>query len=121
FATPLAAGGAPFGDFDNDGCVDIAINVNEAGPLLLRNACGSLNHNWILIRLGGSKSNRDGIGARIKVTGASGRAQYGLVSTAGSYLSASDVRVHFGLGAAERIRELRVEWPSGIVQRVQHP
>ncbi|MFN7999067.1 MAG: CRTAC1 family protein [Bryobacteraceae bacterium] len=115
FSGSLAARGAAFGDFDNDGAVDIAVNTNDGPPVLLRNNGGNGNH-WILINTVGDSSNRDGIGARIHITGESGQEQYGFVSTASSYLSASDKRVHFGLGSDRRLRQIEVRWPSGIVQ-----
>jgi hypothetical protein len=72
------------------------------------------NH-WITLELEGTKSNRDAIGAEIKIVTAKG-AQYAMVSTTGSYLSASDKRVHFGLGAESIVQSIEIRWPSGIVQ-----
>ena len=74
---------------------------------------------WILLRLEGRESNRDGIGARIKVTGQSGRVQYNHVTTSVGYVGSSDKRVHFGLGADVRIREIEIRWPSGRRQVLQ--
>jgi hypothetical protein len=116
FRMPLAARGAAFGDFDNDGFIDVAVSNNDGPPLLLRN--GGKRGNWLLLRLIGTRSNRDGIGATIRVVGESGLTQFGFVSTASSYLSASDSRVHFGLGSDSRAREIEIRWPSGIVQRL---
>jgi len=82
---------------------------------LLYNTTKNDNH-WILIDTIGVKSNRDGIGTRIKVTGESGLVQYNHVTTAGSFASSSDKRVHFGLGADKRIKEIELRWPSGRVQ-----
>lgn len=121
FNKPLASRGAAFGDLDNDGCIDIVVNNNDDAPLVLRNDCAVLKHNWILIRTAGTTSNRDGIGARVRMLTESGRAQYAYVSTASSYLSASDPRVHFGLGNETRIREIEIEWPSGKAQRILNP
>jgi hypothetical protein len=117
FQTPLAARGAAFGDFDNDGWLDMVVSTNDGPPVVLRNN-GGKNH-WILIQTVGTASNRDGIGARIHITGESGLEQYGYVSTASSYLSASDKRVHFGLGSDRRISRIEVHWPSGIVQTLK--
>jgi len=116
FRVPLAARGAAFGDFNNDGWMDVVVNANDGPPLLLRNNGGKSN--WILIDTIGSSSNRDGIGARIRIAGESGLEQYGFVSTASSYLSASDKRIHFGFGSDRRIREIEIRWPSGTVQHL---
>jgi|SRR5579871_1314356 len=117
FRVPLAARGAAFGDYDNDGAVDAVVVTNDGAALLLRN--NMYKNHWITINTVGTASNRDGIGARIHVTGASGLEQYGYVSTAGSYLSASDKRVHFGLGADSRVRTIEIRWPSGTVQTLR--
>ena len=117
FRKPRAARGVAFGDWNNDGFIDVAVNNNDGPPVLLRND-GSKG-NWIMIRPVGLVSNRDGIGAQIRIVGHSGFEQYGVVSTASSYLSASDKRVHFGLGNDSKIKELEIRWPSGIVQRLK--
>ncbi len=118
FQAPFAARGAAFGDLNNDGFVDIAINCNDGPALVLMNRGGNEN-NWILIKTVGTRSNRDGIGARIRLVSGSGEEQHGFVSAAGSYASASDTRVHFGLGQEKEIRLLEIAWPSGIVQRLE--
>jgi hypothetical protein len=102
--------GCAFGDFDNDGDLDILIvNLNEP-PSLLRNDVKADNH-WLKVRLVGTKSNRSAIGARIVVkTGEVIQTQE--VQSQSSFLSANDPRLHFGLGAATRA-ELRIRWPSG--------
>jgi hypothetical protein len=87
--------------------------------VILRNEGGTGNH-WILIDTVGTVSNRDGIGARVTVTSKSGLKQRAFVSAAGSYLSSSSKRVHFGLGSDGIIAELEVAWPSGIVQRMKN-
>ncbi len=119
FGVPIAARGAAFGDLNNDGQVDIAIGVLDGTPLILRND-GTKNH-WLGIRLVGSKSNRDGIGARVIVADSSGRRQIFDVSTAGSYLSASDSRLIAGLGSATSVQTVEIRWPSGIVQTLGSP
>jgi len=103
--------GAAFGDLDNDGRVDVVLTELD-GPLrILRNVSSAANH-WLLIRTIGTKSNRDGIGTRIRLLTEDGL-QYNEVSTSGGYASSSDVRVHFGLGRRARVQELELFWPSG--------
>jgi hypothetical protein len=114
FQRPMAARGVAFGDLNNDGSVDIAINCDDGPAVIARNR-GSANH-WLAIDTEGVKSNRDGVGAQIRVVSETGLEQYAIVSTAGSYLSASDKRVHFGLGAAKKASRVEVHWPSGTVQ-----
>jgi enediyne biosynthesis protein E4 len=114
FSRPLAARGAAFGYLRNNGLVDIALNCNEQ-PALLMEWSGNSNH-WLLVNTIGSRSNRDGIGAEMRITTKDGKRQDGVVSSAGSYLSASDKRVHFGLGANTIVKSLEIHWPSGIVQ-----
>ncbi|MCC6536174.1 MAG: CRTAC1 family protein [Bryobacterales bacterium] len=116
FAQPLAARGAAFGDLDNDGRIDVAINNNNRPAALLRNSTPDRAH-WLAIRLRGVKSNRAGIGARIRVSMEGGPTQHLFVSAAGSYLSSSDTRAHFGLGAATAANEIIVEWPSGATSK----
>jgi hypothetical protein len=118
FRVPLAARGAAFGDLDNDGFIDIAINCNDGNAVILRNQGSSGNH-WLLINLIGSVSNRDGVGATVRLVLEGGLEQRAFVSTAGSYLSASDKRVHFGLGSATKAVLVEVVWPSGIKQRME--
>jgi hypothetical protein len=111
FQAPLAGRGAAFGDMNNDGCMDIAVNVNDGAPLLLKNECSGKN--WILIELIGTASNRDAIGAELRLNCESGLRQHSMATTSGSYLSASDKRVHFGLGEDSTIKEIEIRWPSG--------
>jgi enediyne biosynthesis protein E4 len=117
FQVLRAGRGAAFGDLDNDGNLDVVINCNNQEAVILRNQGGTHN-NWLIINTVGTASNRDGIGARVHLVGESGLEQYGLVSTAGSYLSASDKRVHFGLGGDKTVRLLEIIWPNGSVQRL---
>jgi enediyne biosynthesis protein E4 len=106
--------GAAFGDYDNDGDIDVLVIKMNDRPTLLRNDSPSSNH-WITIRLAGTKSNRDGVGARIRVE-AGKRVQTSIVRGDGSYLSHSDVRAHFGLAEATRIDRIEIRWPSGLVE-----
>jgi len=110
--TPKAGRGAAFGDFDNDGQIDVAIaNVNDQ-PDLFRSQADPANH-WITLKLVGVQSNRDAIGARVHAV-AGGVQQWQEVRGGGSYLSQNDFRVHFGLGAATRVDRLDVRWPNGL-------
>jgi hypothetical protein len=110
--------GVAFGDFDNDGRLDVLINNQNDPPTLLRNASENPNH-WIAIRTVGTKSNRDGIGARVIVL-AGGRRQIQEVTSGGSYLSQNDLRAHFGLGGATKIDRIEVRWPSGNVDKMEN-
>jgi hypothetical protein len=107
--------GCAFGDLNNDGEVDIVVSAIGSPAELLYNTSPASNH-WIAIQTIGVRSNRDGIGTRIKLTGKSGLVQYSHVTTAGSYASSSDKRVHFGLGADTVVKEIELRWPSGTVQ-----
>jgi len=104
--------GVAFLDYDNDGAVDIAINNQNDPPRLLHNVGARTNH-WVTIRTVGTRSNRDGIGARISVV-TSGRRHVAEVCSGGSYISQNDLRVHIGLGQATRIDRIEIRWPSGL-------
>jgi enediyne biosynthesis protein E4 len=119
FSVPLAARGAAFGDLNNDGQVDVIVNVLNSGPLVLRND-GTRNH-WLGIMLVGSTSSRQGIGARIAIVDSDERRQIFDLSTAGSYLSSNDSRIVAGLGDAAGVKSVEVHWPSGLVQKLEHP
>jgi hypothetical protein len=114
FQKPLAARGLATGDIDNDGLIDAVVATNDGQAYILRNETKSGSH-WLSLKLRGHKSNRDGIGAEVKVVTAKG-AQYTTVTTASSYLSSSDKRAHFGLGAEQKIQAIEIRWPSGIQQ-----
>jgi enediyne biosynthesis protein E4 len=111
--------GCAFGDLNNDGKIDVVVSAIGDHAELLYNTTTNNNH-WILLQTIGVKSNRDGIGTRIKVTGESGLVQYNHVTTAGSFASSSDKRVHFGLGRDTRIKEIELRWPSGRIQVLQN-
>ena len=111
--------GCAFGDLNNDGKIDVVVSAIGDHAELLYNTTTNNNH-WILLQTMGVKSNRDGIGTRIKVTGESGLVQYNHVTTAGSFASSSDKRVHIGLGRDTRIKEIELRWPSGRIQVLQN-
>lgn len=112
--------GAAFGDLFNDGKIDVVINNLDGPPILLRNVNPD-HHHWVSFHLvGGHKSPRDAIGARVYVTAGKIR-QRGDVLSGGSYLSSNDLRLHFGLGDATRIDELEIHWPSGATEHVAIP
>jgi hypothetical protein len=115
---PHSSRGTAFGDFDNDGDVDIAIlNMNEP-PSLLRNDCRSGN-NWLKVKCIGTKSNRSAIGARVRVV--TGRhSQINEVMSGSSYLSQNDFRLHFGLGQARQADLVEVRWPLGLLESLKN-
>ena len=107
--------GCAFGDFDNDGDIDVLVNCINDVPQLLR--CDhSKRTSWLKVKTVGVKSNRSGIGARIYCTTAVGHRQMQEVRSGGSYISQSDMRVHFGLGDATTA-SIEVRWPSGVIDR----
>lgn len=105
------------GDINNDGRVDAVVSTNDGPAHVLMNETPTSNH-WILLNLVGTKSNRDGIGARVKIVTDAGE-QYATVTTASSYQSSSDKRLHFGLGAATSIKLIEITWPSRTVQTLK--
>jgi hypothetical protein len=109
--TPKAARGAAFADFDNDGDVDVVVtNIHDA-PDLFRLDLAARRH-WLTLKLAGSKSNRNAIGALVRVIASSGE-QRQEVRGGGSYYSQNDLRLHFGLGASSKIERVIVRWPNG--------
>ena len=113
---PHSSRGCTFGDFNNDGNIDVLIlNMSEPPSLLLNQNHSS--HHWLNIKLVGTRSNRSAIGARVAVTSGE-RRQIREVLSASSYISQSDLRQHFGLGAARKVDQIEVRWPSGRVDRV---
>ena len=119
FQKEWAGRGAAFGDIDNDGDTDVVVSNLGQKSYLLRNDGGN-QKNWIAIETVGRKSNRDGIGSRVKVVSASGMTQYFTVNTAVGYLSASDKRVIAGLGSDSTAKIIEIRWPSGIVQKFEN-
>jgi hypothetical protein len=116
FMKPTAGRGSAVADFDNDGDLDIAISNNNAYPQLLRNDGGNANH-WLEVMLVGTKSNRDGRGAALKLVSA-GFIEHRQAQGGMSYMSAHDPRIHFGLGQRKTIESLEITWPSGIVDKL---
>lgn len=125
FGPPSAAAergahrGCAFGDFDNDGRVDVVISCLNEPAKLLRNISDRKQH-WIDVLLTGRRSNRDAIGATLRLTSTSG-VQYNHVTTAVGYASSSSRRVHFGLGADLEIANIEIRWPDGATQKLAHP
>ncbi|MBO0801318.1 MAG: CRTAC1 family protein, partial [Blastocatellia bacterium] len=118
FQSRRAHRGCAFADFDNDGRIDVVTtSLNEAAELLHNESDN--DHHWLTLRLIGVKSNRDGIGAKIKLTLESGAVQYNQVTTSVGYASSSERRVHFGLGKETKVRSVEVRWPGGSVQEVR--
>jgi len=111
--------GAAFGDLNNDGFEDIVVTSLGEKPRILFNRGLSGNH-WIAFDLQGTKSNRDGIGASLKLTTGSGRVLYNHATTSVGLMSSGDRRVHFGLGKEATVESVEIRWPSGIVQRLDH-
>ena len=111
---PAAHRGAAFGDLDNDGRVDAVVSAIGSQASVLFNE--SVGGGWLALELEGRASNRQGIGAQVRIVDGSGRVQHGHATTAVGYASSSDARVHFGLGAAAVVQEVRIRWPSGRTQ-----
>ncbi len=111
-----ASRGTAFGDIDNDGDVDIVVNDLDSAPQLLRNDGGNKN-NWIVVKTIGTKSNRNGIGAKVKVVSGD-LTQVDEVQSGGSYISQNDFKLHFGLEKRTRVDLIQVRWPSGAVDTV---
>jgi hypothetical protein len=104
--------GCAFGDFDNDGDIDVVVNNLDGPPTLLRNDGGNRN-NWLMIKCVGTKSNRSAIGTRVRVTTGQ-HSQIDEVMSGSSYYSQNDLRLHFGLGRAAEADSVEISWPSGL-------
>jgi hypothetical protein len=118
FHQPWASRGMAVGDLDNDGRLDAVVTENGGPVHILHNETDTQNH-WLTLALVGHKSNRDAIGASVKIVTSQG-VQYATVTTSGSYLSSGDKRVHFGLGHDSTVQELEIRWPSGILQTLHN-
>ncbi len=117
-ATPQASRGAAFGDLDNDGALDVVVENIDGTPLILRNIGGNQKH-WVTLELIGGKSNRLAIGSKVKAV-AGPLIQVDEVRSGGSYLSQSDLRIHFGLGEADKLNRVEIRWPSGRTETLQN-
>jgi len=113
---PRVSRGAAFGDLFNDGHIDVVVEDLDGGPMVLRNTGGSAGH-WISLELSSPSKNRLAIGALVKAT-AGKLVQTEEVRSGGSYLSQNDLRVHFGLGTAQKVDEIEIRWPSGRVEKI---
>jgi enediyne biosynthesis protein E4 len=115
---PQPSRGAAFGDLDNDGRIDVVVENIDGSPMILHNEGTSSNH-WITIQLVGTRSNRLALGAKVRVVAGS-LSQIDEVRSGGSYLSQNDLRVHFGLGSADKVDRVEIRWPSGSTQVLQN-
>jgi hypothetical protein len=113
---PYVGRGLASGDFENRGQEDLMMTVLDGAPVLLKNQSTGTSH-WILIKVIGTRSNRDGFGARIQIT-AGGLTQTAEVRANSSFESASDPRIHFGLGSADHVDNITIHWPSGKVDKI---
>ena len=117
FRERWAGRGMAIGDINNDGMIDAVVTENDGPAHILMNETKTSNH-WLGLELVGHKSNRDAIGAVVKVTTPAG-SQWDIVTTSSSYLSSSDKRLHFGLGSSTSASSVEIHWPSGIVQTLK--
>jgi hypothetical protein len=116
-STPFNSHGVATADFDGDGAVEVLVNNSHDPPSLLKNL--GEHQNWVIVKLLGTKSNRDAIGARVTVR-ANGHRQVQEVRSGGGYNSQSDFRLHFGLGSASKLDLLEIRWPSGLTEKIEN-
>jgi hypothetical protein len=119
FQIAAAHRGVAFGDLDNDGRIDAVVSVLNGPARVFHNTTRNANH-WMLLKLTGTKSNRMGIGAKLRLTAADGSVQHNHVTTSTGYACSSDSRVHFGLGSSASAKEIEIVWPSGIRQTLRN-
>jgi hypothetical protein len=119
FGAAWAARGLATGDIDRDGDVDVVVSTTNGPAYVLKNEGGN-RASWLQLRLEGTKSNRDAIGATVRVVAPSGAAQTATVTTASSYCSASDRTLHFGLGGEKTAKLVEIRWPSGTLQKLEN-
>ena len=117
---PRASRGAAFGDYDDDGDVDVIVNDLDGPPMLLRNEGGSKAGHWISLKLVGTRSNRNAVGAKVWLK-AGGLTQVDEVRSGDSYISHSDWRLHFGLGSTTQVAEVIIRWPNGSTEKLTNP
>jgi hypothetical protein len=118
FQAPATHRGVAFGDLNNDGKIDAVVVVQNASPEIWMNRSPGGNH-WLILNLVGTRSDRDGLGARVKITPNVGGPQWNHATTASGFSTSSDKRVHFGLGTATETK-VEITWPSGIQQMLGH-
>ena len=115
FQLPAFYHGAGFADFDNDGRIDVVVTALNSPARLFRNVSSTTAH-WIALHLEGTASNRDGLGAKVRITLPNGESHYNRAGTSVGYASSSEPLVRFGLGPYEVVREIEIQWPSGRKQ-----
>jgi len=119
FNKPVVARGAAYGDFDHDGAPDLLVSANHGPARLFHNDSNAAKNNWLCVKLKGTKSNRNGIGAVVRIESPAGK-QWQMVRSGSSYASSSDLALTFGLGKDSTVASMEVEWPGGTKQRLSN-